>query len=94
VALTGSGTLSVSGILGLLVTLTTVPSSLGFYPDSPRTTIGAGWVSWHSQGGWISQVPIQRTPQELLFDVLTVDQVGYFFPPGVVATITELTRGP
>ena len=92
--LTGSGTLTVSGILGVRVELTTVPSWLGSKPGAPAIRFEAGRVDWRTGEGWEGRRYLGASPIDVIFDDPTVDQVGYTLQAGVVATITELVQGP
>jgi len=92
--LTGHGTLSVSGILGLKATVTTLPSYLGFRTGSPNSTYDIGRVELETAEGWYERVWLHETPQLVInLDPLTTT-VGYTLADGVVLTLTELVRGP
>ena len=92
--LTGHGTIAVAGIVGFKWDLTTIPPVYGSSPGSPTFHFGLGRVSWETGEGWIGEQQLFETPytlQELPPGVVTI---GYSLSPGVVATITELHRGP
>lgn len=89
--LTGSGDITVSGILGFTVTLNTVPTSLGTEPGIPPTRWGASRISWADPYGVIGQQWIGETTEIIVPGTTTL--LGYYFAPGVTATITELVAG-
>jgi hypothetical protein len=92
--LTGHGTLTVSGILGVRVLLTTVPASYGSTVGSPTRLLRVGRIDWSTAEGWVGRAALTDTPQaHIPVDPLTTT-IGYSLSTGVVATIIELTRGP
>jgi hypothetical protein len=94
--LTGSGSFAVSGILGLSVSLTSVPSGWGRSSDNPNRYIPSpGSVVATTADGAITPLWCNE-PDSLLLDSImgSVTTVKYGFKPGVVATITELRREP
>ena len=92
--LTGSGTLSVSGILGVRVLLTFIPSPYGSHPGTPTLHFGLGRIDWQTAEGWQGRRYLSDSPLEQLFAAPAVNAVGYTLASGVVATITELVKGP
>jgi hypothetical protein len=93
--LTGNGQFAVQGILGLKVSLTTVPSTVSTLNGDPLELFGAGEVAWGTADGFTERRQIRSNPF-LAFpvDMSAATLVGYSFTPGVVATITELVREP
>lgn len=93
--LTGQGSFAVQGLLGLRLELTTIPTSS--YQDNsvPPYVFNAGWVSVLDANGFIEETRAHAAEQSwfprIASDAITV---GYSFPPGVVATITEVLREP
>lgn len=91
--LTGIGTISVGAILGLRVSLTTIPAHLGSETAEPTFYFDVGFINFHTAEGWRADETITRADTRLDVPAGT-DQIGYTLRSGVVATITELTRGP
>lgn len=93
--LTGQGTLTVNGLLGIKVDLTTIPASYGSAVGSPEFHFDLGWVSVLTPDGLIDE---RRLSAQLVnwFPRLMSDAtvIGYSLSPGVVATITEVLREP
>lgn len=93
--LSGSGHIAIQGALGVRVTLTTIPSSVGVDFGDPDKLWHGGWVNFGDDSGysdrrWIDASPITFYPR--VAGVYT--RLGYSLPPGVVATIDELHREP
>ena len=94
--LAGAGSFSVSGLLGLVVVLTTVPGTWGLSDDVPQRYIPApGSVAIGTAEG-VSEVIFCNEPQSAVFPyaMSAATVVNWSFKPGVVATITELVREP
>lgn len=93
--LTGNGDFAVSGILGLFVSLSSVPNSVGEEAGDPVTLFDAGWINVGDSSGWRSRERI-RSQQWVHFPQAAgeVTRVGYSLNPLVTATITELRREP
>lgn len=91
--LTGQGTLTVQGLLGYTVELTTIPSYLGVTDESPDTIWEAGTTRWGTPDGWGSRrfVDAPTVFRPVQGDVT---RIGYSLSPGVVATIREHLREP
>ena len=90
--LTGSGTLAVSGILGVKVSFS-APPGYGITPGDPTTTWSAARVSTITAEGVETNTWIGSSP-ELLRTPYDTTHIGYYFGPGVTGTITELVQGP
>jgi hypothetical protein len=92
--LTGAGTVTFAGDpLAVRVELTTIPASLGRDLASPAFLFDAGYLVPVIAGDPLREMRIVYQTQQVWLRALT-DQVGYKLAPGVVATITELLRGP
>ncbi len=93
--LTGSGDIAVQAILGLSVSLTTVPVSWGRTADVPARLIPkAGAVQLKTADGYTDELQLHYL-QQLLLDVPgDITQVHYSLRPGIVATIQQLLREP
>lgn len=93
--LSGTGVVPVSGILGLLVELTTVPTPLGRDAGTPIRLFDAGFVNLGTSDGFEQSTRIQNSAQLVIpRSAGLVTSVGYSLHSGVVATITELIREP
>lgn len=92
--LTGTGTLVVSGILGVRVLLTTIPPQYGGTVGTPTLHFGLGRVDWMTAEGWTGRRYLSDTPLEQVFTTPSVSSIGYSLAGGIVATIVELVKGP
>jgi len=93
-ALSGTGTISVQGILGLLLNVS-VPSRAGAVDGTPETRWDVGWINFGTTDGYAERQFIQSDSQVMFppnAGAWTI--VGYTLLPGVTATITELIREP
>lgn len=92
--LTGNGTLSISGAsISIKVDLTSLPPGIGQDVGSPTFYFDVGYITFTTVEGNYSSQRITFATQ--VFSVpLLANTVSYTFLSGVVATITELTRGP
>jgi hypothetical protein len=93
--LSGAGSISISGLLGCKVQLTSLPSNIGQAGTSPAELFEVGFVTFGTPDGYPSSYRIEHNPEVILpvrcsaFTTLAFD-----FSPGVVATITEILREP
>jgi hypothetical protein len=93
--LSGAGQINVSGLLGVKIHLTTIPSSYGRQGTFPTEYFDLGWVSFGTADGFPSGVRLSRADQLLLpARCSAYTELDYDLAPGVVATITELVREP
>jgi hypothetical protein len=93
--LTGSGSFTVQGILGLRVTYTTVPSYWGISSDNPNRYIPApGSIAFAFTAGGSEDTHWINVVDQVVLQLgdATPTLVRYHFKPGVTATITELVR--
>lgn len=91
--LTGNGSINIFGLLGAKIVLDSIPTSVTQYDGTPDTLFDAGHINWGNADGFkrlehIGSSPMVSLPREC--GQYTV--IGYSFPPGVEATITELVR--
>lgn len=93
-ALSGSGQFAVQGILGLAVSITTLPHALGAESGDPTSYYGVGWLNVGTADGWGPRQWITSNPFMLRPISGDVTLVGYSLEPGTVITITELVREP
>jgi hypothetical protein len=94
-ALSGNGTITLVGdALAIRVNITTDPGYLGLSAGDPPFLFDRGYIV-----PIVNSAPIRGTtrlvynPQMYLLPALT-EEIGYSLTAGVVATITELVRGP
>lgn len=93
--LSGAGVLSVNGLLGAKIVITTDPSSLGVEGTSPAELFGRGFITWGTPDGYPQSERLQRTSQiSLPLRCSAFTDLAYDLHPGVVVTITELVREP
>lgn len=91
--LSGTGSISVSGIVALSVSLTTIPTQLGDRVGTPPRLFDAGWVQLGTTDGYEAPVFISSSAQLIVpVGAGIITSVGYTFHSGVVATILELKR--
>lgn len=93
--LSGTGQIAVSGLLGCIVTPTTVPPNFGSAAGTPTELFNIGWINWGTADGypqreWIAPNPLVSTPCRAGLYTF----IGYTLRPGVVITITEIVREP
>lgn len=89
--LTGTGTLSVTGLFGVLIELTSGVPTVPQLPGVPPYEFSVGWISCLTGDGMIDEVRITRQAQvwsSRLAPLATV--FGYQLNAGFTATITEL----
>lgn len=90
--LSGAGALSISGINGVRVDVTTLPSPYGLEGTSPPVHFGLGYITFGTVDGFPSAFRLERNPQIVLpcFAAGYTD-LDYDLSPGVIVTITELS---
>jgi hypothetical protein len=93
-ALTGSGSLSVQGLIGAIVTVTaTYPDSIGEDSGDPDYLWGLGWINWGSSSEVSPRVRLEAGANLTLPRAAGVyTTLHYSLEPGVQVTITELRR--
>jgi hypothetical protein len=93
--LSGAGAISISGLLGIKINLTTLPLSYGVEGTSPPLHFDLGFVTFGTVDGFGQAVRVDRNPQVILPPRCSAfTDLDYDLAPGVVATITELVRAP
>lgn len=93
--LTGSGVLTVQGLIGAKIMPTTIPGYVGSVAGDPDTLWLESWVNWGNADGfadrqWLRSAPYLSLPQ--LASQFT--KIGYSLAPGLVVDLTELKREP
>ena len=90
--LTGNGILAASGIIGAVVTLTTIPATWGKTADIPSRSIPKyGEVSFATADGLLEPNPLHYQ-SELVMTMGFTTSINYTLRPGIVATITPIQR--
>jgi hypothetical protein len=93
--LSGAGALSISGLLGVKVAITTLPTSYGVLGTSPPEHFDLGFITFGTADGFPSAHRLTRNPHVLMPPRCSVyTDLDYDLSPGVVVTITELVREP
>lgn len=92
--LSGNGTITVSGLIGLKIDLTTTPSRLGTVLGDPIALWDAGWVNLGTTDGFGPRQFITSDPTIILPVSGAVTVIGYSIPSDCTVTITELIREP
>jgi hypothetical protein len=92
--LTGSGTLTVQGILGANVAISSSPS----WMTSTMAPVASVWkygeIAFGTSDGWLRRDVITHNPHLLLRVSGAVTRLAYTFEPGVTASIETLLREP
>lgn len=93
--LTGSGSIAVTDILGVIVSLTTVPTRWGSTAETPRRLIPSAASIQASDGTEFQDFhQVHYEHQVIMFDPGWATSVSYNFKPGIVATIVPLLPEP
>ncbi len=93
--LSGAGQLSISGLLGVKVDITTQPSRLGTAGSSPERVFDAGYITFGTADGWPTSYRVNADPTLALpARCSAYTELDYDLSTGVVVTITELLREP
>ena len=94
-ALSGTGSIAVSALSGVVVSVTTLPSRAGESVRDVDKLFDLGWVSIQTADGLIDQIPIDRVHrvwQSRLFPEATL--LSFFCTPGTVITLQEIQPEP
>jgi hypothetical protein len=92
--LSGSGTFTVQGILGLAVDSTAKPAYLSSDMAPVASWFKLGEISWGTADGWTARRVVTHDPHLFLEIGADVTTCAYLFEPGVTANIRELIREP
>lgn len=91
--LSGSGVISISGLIGAKVSITTLPASLGRSGTTPLEIFDAGFITFGTADGYPTSIRLEHNPQLMLpARCSAYTDLAYDLHPGVVVTITELLR--
>ena len=92
--LSGTGTVSVQGILGVLLNIS-IPSRAGLVVGTPDNAFDVGWINFGTADGYELRRQLRSDSQLVFPDVAGAwTIVGYTLLPGVSMTLTELQREP
>jgi hypothetical protein len=93
--LTGSGELTVAGLLGVRVIMDVIPPGLGSEEGDVTEYFDAGWFCWGSLDGFDARIRLTHSPQISMPDNAgAFTRLSYTLTPGVSVTITEIVRIP
>lgn len=93
--LTGSGEISVQGLIGALVTVVSHGTNTGVESADPDVLFEAGWFNWGNADGFSTRSLINCSPQiSLPAAAGQYTRIGYTLPVGTTISITELVREP
>jgi hypothetical protein len=91
--LSGTGVLSVQGLLGAKIQITTDPATLGVEGTSPPILFDRGFITWGTADGYPQSERLERNSQlSLPARASAFTDLAYDLHPGVIVTITELVR--
>jgi len=94
-ALSGAGTINVTGLIGVKISFDTLPGYLGQLGFDPPDVFDAGFVSIGTVDGWSNKTRIRTSPFLWLPQPMgQITRLGYDLAPGTVITLTELLREP
>lgn len=94
-SLSGHGSFAVSGLIGVSVDITTLPSSYGRSVGSPEHLYDVGFVTLGTADGYETSHSVSSDGALVLPPSAGVyTSVGYTLSAGVVASIRELVREP
>lgn len=94
-ALTGHGSFAVSGLIGVSVDVTTLPTSYGQRDGSPVELFDLGFVTLGTADGYEVSRRIDHDGSLVIPQLGGLyTAVGYSLSPGVAVSIRELTREP
>lgn len=93
--LTGTGQISVSDLIGALVTVTASGPVTGEEAGTPVTLFEAGWFNWGNADGFSERIRLSGDTQVSLPAAAgQYTRIGYTLPVGMTIQITELNREP
>lgn len=91
--LTGSGEITFSGLIGVKVTPSAIPSSAGVVIGDPDSLWLDSWIRWGNPDGWADRAFLTSAPyvsMPILAGQYT--KLGYTLRPGLTVDIQELIR--
>lgn len=92
--LSGTGTIDVQGVLGLLLN-TSVPDRAGRDAGTPVQVFECGWINLATDDGYTERFFVANDSQLIIPRAAGIfTHIGYTFPDDVTCTVTELLREP
>ena len=92
-ALSGSGSISVQGLLGAKITPSAIPSWAGVAAGDPDTLWLDSWINWGNADGWTAREFLRASPHLSLPPLAgQFTEIGYSFAPGLICDVAELQR--
>jgi hypothetical protein len=93
--LSGAGLFAIQGLLGVKVSIASMPGSLGQEGTIPPFFFDAGFITFGTADGYPHSIRVERIEQIALPSRCSAfTQLAYDLHPGVVITITEIRREP
>lgn len=93
--LAGQGDFDIQGLLGVKVTFSAIPDSLGRVLSTPTEIFDLGFLTFGTPDGYPQSIRLEHSPQLVLpARCSAFTNLSYSLHPGVTATITELVREP
>ena len=93
--LSGAGALSISGLLGVKINVSTLPAPIGREGTSPTEYFDMGWITFGTPDGYPQSYRLEREDQLILpARCSAFTELAYDLRPSVVITVTELVREP
>ena len=93
--LSGAGALSISGLLGVKIHVSTLPAPIGREGTSPTEYFDMGWITFGTPDGYPQSYRLEREDQLILpARCSAFTELAYDLRPSVVITVTELVREP
>lgn len=90
--LSGTGNISVQGVLGALLNAS-VPARAGVESGTPETVFDIGWINFGTADGYTENRQIRTDSQVVLpTQAGLYTLIGYTLLPGVTLSVTELRR--
>lgn len=89
---TGNVSKAVSGIRGVAVTFTTIPSFKGWQWDAPKSYADLGVIRFGNGSGYGEDIPLIHNPHIILDPPTSATTVNMSLAPGVVATLTTFAK--
>jgi len=86
----GNGELSVSGVIGVIVTGLTFAPGTGFDTDDPARIYDIGFIAFGNSNGWEARKPVWHAPQIYLGATPGISRIGYSSGMATSVEITEL----
>jgi hypothetical protein len=88
----GSGSFAIAKPAGLLVALSSLPSSVGSRVGTPTEIYGAGRISLGTADGYLPRISLHHSPQLLYPIGLGMTLLAYDLVAGATAVVTELVE--